>query len=189
MAEKNCLNKNGACSIYLAGFMCAGKTAVGRELARLSGMPHFDTDIYVGKASGRSPSELITGRGEKYFRAVEARCAEKLLARRGVIVSFGGGLRFNSGRLDVLRRRNGVTVWLRTSQKAIVERISKTPSAYPIIGETRKGRIAAKVRALLSARAGLYGAAELTLVCGDDTPSEIAARILRRISVFRKTEK
>lgn len=189
MAEENCLNTNGVRSIYLAGFMCAGKTSVGRELARLSGMPHFDTDISVGKASGHSPAELITGRGEKYFRVVEARCAEKLLARRGVIVSFGGGLRFSSGRLDVLRRRNGVTVWLKTSQKAIAGRIFKNPSAYPIIGETRKGRISAKVRALLSARASLYGAADMQIICGAATPAEIAARILRRIYACRKAGK
>jgi len=189
MAEKNGLKKTSGPSIYLAGFMCAGKTSVGREIARLAGMPHFDTDMYVRKISGRSPAELIIERGEKYFRSVESRCAEKLLSRHGVVVSFGGGLHFNRGRLNVLRRKNGVTVWLRTSQKDIVGRIAKDPSSYPLVGETQRGRIAAKVRSLLSARAGLYGASDISIRCGAATPAEIAAEILRRLPSLDKAGK
>lgn len=188
MAQKDRLNKKHVPSIYLAGFMCAGKTAVGREAARLAGARHFDTDLRVKKLSGRTAADIINSRGENAFRRLEARAAEDLLALNGVVVSFGGGLRFDRGRLNALRKQNGVTVWLKTPRRIIVERIARNPSAYPLIGETLKTRIEAKVRSLLNARAALYRKADIALVCGDKTPAALAALLLRKVASFRKAE-
>lgn len=189
MAQKDRLNEKHCRSIYLAGFMCAGKTSIGRETARRAGMRHFDTDLRVRKISGRTASAIINTGGESAFRRLEARAAENLLALTGVVVSFGGGLRFDRGRLNALRKKNGVTVWLKTPRRIIVDRIARNPSAYPLIGETLKYRIEAKVGILLNARAALYGKADIILNCGNKTPAILAALLLKKVASFQKADR
>src|SRR4051794_29264389 len=76
-------------AIVLIGPMGAGKTSIGRRVAKALGRPFFDTDIAVVRAHG--PIErLFEEHGEAFFRGLERAAVREGLATAG-IVSLGGG--------------------------------------------------------------------------------------------------
>ncbi len=91
-------------AVVLIGPMGAGKTSVGRRVAKALGRPFFDTDIAVKLEHGPI-EELFATRGEPYFRALE-RAAVAQGLERGGIVSLGGGAVLDADtRADLAARR------------------------------------------------------------------------------------
>ncbi|MCX6501209.1 MAG: shikimate kinase [Microbacterium sp.] len=76
-------------SLVLVGPMGAGKTSIGRRVARTLGVPFVDTDAAIVRAHGPIP-DLFRHEGEARFRAIERETVAQALAEPGVI-SLGGG--------------------------------------------------------------------------------------------------
>lgn len=77
--------------IVLIGFMGAGKTTVGRRLARHLGRPFVDSDEVIELATGLSIPDIFEGYGEAGFREIEARTIAEQLAGPLVVLALGGG--------------------------------------------------------------------------------------------------
>jgi shikimate kinase len=77
--------------IVLTGFMGAGKTSAGRELARRLGWSFADLDVIVEERTGISIAELFQRDGESAFRRLESSALASALARRRVVLALGGG--------------------------------------------------------------------------------------------------
>jgi len=112
-------------NIYLIGPMGAGKTAVGRELAKALGRPFFDSDAEIEKRTGVDIPFIFEKEGEREFRERERECLAELTARENVVVATGGG-----GVLDPANRallsRTGIVIYLMTS---VDEQLRRTRSA------------------------------------------------------------
>ena len=76
--------------IALVGLPGAGKSKVGRLLARHLNVPHIDTGAMIVERTGRSIAEIFASDGEAAFRQLEARAVADALEREAVI-SLGGG--------------------------------------------------------------------------------------------------
>ncbi|MEO8704996.1 MAG: shikimate kinase, partial [Kofleriaceae bacterium] len=90
--------------LFLIGFMAAGKTSVGKAIARASGRPFIDLDDAVA-AMGESTASLVA-RDEAEFRRREAKALETLIAARenaNAIVATGGGAAASGNNLDKMR--------------------------------------------------------------------------------------
>ena len=79
-------------AIILIGFMGAGKTTVGRELAKKLGVSLTDTDREIEKEAGISINEIFATKGEEEFRKLETGLLERLRFENynGVIATGGG---------------------------------------------------------------------------------------------------
>jgi shikimate kinase len=77
--------------IVLIGFMGAGKSTVGRQLARRLGMPFFDSDAVIEQAVGRRVRDIFAEDGEQQFREIEHRTVTQLLRGERAVVALGGG--------------------------------------------------------------------------------------------------
>ena len=103
----------GARRIVITGFMCAGKTTVGRELARRLSLPFLDLDDLVTEREGRTPAELIDERGEAACRDAETRALRSALgAGAAFVLALGGGAWTLERNRDLLRAHGARTVWL-----------------------------------------------------------------------------
>ena len=78
--------------IILIGFMGAGKTAVGKRLARQMDLTFVDTDDMIEEQQGRSISDIFAKNGEAYFRSLETEVLCQLLdSKERCVISVGGG--------------------------------------------------------------------------------------------------
>ena len=132
--------------VALVGFMGAGKSTLGEELARRLGRPFVDLDREIEKRTGNTVVELFAD-GEGGFRTVEERIAAEVLAAEPAVVALGGGAVLSAATRDELRRR-ALTVLLEVDVDTAWQRVgdSDRPLAQ---GEEA-------FRALYAAREPLY---------------------------------
>lgn len=78
-------------NIALMGMPSAGKSTIGKALAEALGRAVLDTDAMITQAAGRTPGAIIREDGEAAFREIEAKTVAEACAKRGVVLSLGGG--------------------------------------------------------------------------------------------------
>src|SRR5258707_13556430 len=85
-------------NVVLVGFMGAGKSSVGRLLARRMGRCFVETDDMITAREGRSIPEIFAERGEAHVRALEEETVRLLALKSGDVIATGGGLYCRAGR-------------------------------------------------------------------------------------------
>lgn len=165
-------------TIALVGFMAAGKSTVGAELARLLGWRFLDADREIERASGLSVADWFRERGESAFRAAESELTAALLDTDHAVVALGGGWAAQSGAFG--RLPAGVrTVWLRVSAAEAVRRAAADPVERPLLA----GTDAEAARRLLRSRESAYDNADLRVDVDGRSPSDVAREILHLLRV------
>lgn len=115
----------GQRSIFLIGPMGSGKTAVGRQLARLLEMPFFDSDQEVEQRTGADIPLIFEREGEAGFRRREREALASLTAQPGIVLATGGGAVLNPETRADLRTR-GWVVYLEASVSQQAARAART---------------------------------------------------------------
>ncbi len=93
----------GTRPLFLIGFMAAGKTSVGRELARVTGRPFIDLDDEIAKQG--EPVAALVARDEPEFRRREAKALAQLIdaSTRAIVIATGGGAAAHGDNLTRMR--------------------------------------------------------------------------------------
>ncbi|MGI6005097.1 MAG: shikimate kinase [Christensenellales bacterium] len=99
-------------NIVLIGMPGAGKSVVGREIARLLNRKFVDTDQLVLEKTGRPPADIIVSDGEEAFRHVETQVLLAAARESGIVLSTGGGAVLRKENRTALRQ-TGRLYWLR----------------------------------------------------------------------------
>lgn len=159
-------------NVILVGFMGAGKSSVGRLLARRLGRCFVETDDMIVSREGRSIPEIFRVDGEERFRQLETETLEALKLKSGEVVATGGGLPCREGRMEALREL-GIVVWLAGDLDALLARARRT-GGRPMLA----GRTEAELEALYGARQPYYRRAHITVETGGLGPDQVVARIL-----------
>ena len=108
--------------VYLVGFMAAGKTSVGRALARRLDWKFIDIDDVIERQEHMTVAEIFARHGEPYFRAAErAIVADQLNARHAVVATGGGTFADPQNRAAI--RNDGVSVWLDAPLERVIARM------------------------------------------------------------------
>ena len=162
-------------NVILVGFMGAGKSSVGRLLARRLGRCFVETDEMITAREGRSIPEIFAERGEPYFRALEEEMLGLLTLKRQDVIATGGGLPCREGRPEALRAL-GTVIWLAGDFDALYERAQRSGARPMLASRTRED-----VEALYRARTPFYAQAHLTVDTTGLGTDQIVARILRQI--------
>jgi len=159
-------------NIVLVGFMGSGKSSVGAELARRLGRELIDTDEIIERSSGATIPELFAQRGETAFRDLESEAVREAAARRGVVISTGGGAILRLENLRALRE-SGTVVYLRATPESIHDRVR---------GETHRPLLqvadpTARIRELLQAREPYYAQADAIVDTDGKSIEALAAEV------------
>jgi shikimate kinase len=159
-------------AVVLVGFMGAGKTAVGCELAALLSLPFLDTDAAIVAAAGPIP-EIFATRGEPGFRTLEAELVVReleALAGSPKVLALGGGAVLSDDVRAALRHAAHV-VWLSAPVDVLWKRVASG-------GDRPLARDEATFRSLLAKREALYREVATTEV---DTAGRTPAVVARAV--------
>ncbi|WP_394064077.1 3-dehydroquinate synthase [Xanthobacter autotrophicus] len=146
----------GRRSIVLVGMPGAGKSSVGRRLAKRLGLPFVDADEEIERAACMSIPEIFARRGEVEFREGEKRVVARLLQSGPSVLATGGGA-FMSGETRDAVARQGVSVWLRADLHTLLKRVKKRTDR-PLLAQ---GDPAQKLATLLQQRGDTYALADV----------------------------
>jgi shikimate kinase len=108
--------------VYLVGLMAAGKTSVGRALARRLDWKFIDIDDLIERQEHLTVAEIFARHGEPYFRAAERAILLDQLNARHAIVATGGGT-FADPQNRAAIRNDGVSVWLDAPLERVIARM------------------------------------------------------------------
>lgn len=146
--------------IALLGLRGAGKSTIGRRLARRLRVPFVELDRRVEEAAGMSLGELFALHGEAYYRRLEREALQRVLAdRRPLVLATGGGLPA-SPETYALLRENALAVWLRAAPEDHWNRVVQQGDRRPMADHPEA---MAELRRLLSSREPLYARAAATI--------------------------
>lgn len=162
-------------NVILVGFMGAGKSTVGRLLARRLGLCFVETDDMIVAREGRSIPEIFERDGEARFRGLEAETLDLLETKSGHVISTGGGFPCQPGVMDRLRRL-GTVVWLAAEFEAVFERAQRL-GGRPMLA----GRSPPEARRLFEARKAFYGQAHLAIDSTHLGVDQVVHRVLRHL--------
>ena len=109
-------------NVFLVGPMGAGKSAVGRQLARMLHLGFFDSDDEIEKRTGVDVPFIFEKEGEDGFRRREAKVIEDLTAMDGIVLATGGGAIIDPQSRSHLGAR-GFVIYLKTS---VEQQLSRT---------------------------------------------------------------
>jgi XRE family aerobic/anaerobic benzoate catabolism transcriptional regulator len=147
--------------VALLGLRGAGKTTVGRRLARRLRVQFIELDRRIERAANLSLSELFSLHGEDYYRRLELETLKDVLGeRKGMVIATGGGI-VTSSETYALLRRSAMTIWLRAKPEDHWNRVVQQGDRRPMADHPQA---MADLRARLAAREPLYALADHTVV-------------------------
>jgi len=118
--------------IFLIGYMGAGKTTVGHELAKQMELTFIDLDLYIEARYHKTIRELFAEKGEADFREIERKALHEVADFEDVLVSTGGGAPCFFDNIDFMVS-TGTTVYLKVSADELAARLEPCKQTRPII--------------------------------------------------------
>ncbi|HEU0205004.1 MAG TPA: shikimate kinase [Burkholderiaceae bacterium] len=172
---------NARDAIFLIGMMGAGKSTVGRLLARELGFEFVDCDREIEARSGVSITTIFELEGEAGFRQREAAVLDELTQRTGVVLATGGGAVLREDNRRHLLTR-GLVIYLQASADELARRTSNDRSR-PLL-QTADPR--ARIVELLQHREPLYAAtAHLIFQSAAANPRRLVKKIMEAPEIRR----
>ena len=146
--------------IALLGLRGAGKTTIGKRLARRRRLPFVELDRRIERAADLSLGEIFALHGEEYYRRLERDVLQQVLAEgKPIVLATGGGL-VASPETFALLRRSATTVWLRATPEDHWNRVVRQGDRRPMADHPQA---MADLRSLLATREPLYAQADHTV--------------------------
>ena len=162
-------------NVVLIGFMGAGKSTIGRLLARRMGRCFVETDDVITAREGRSIPDIFRQAGEARFRELEGETLDALALKSGDVIATGGGLPCREGRMAALRQL-GTVIWLKGDLRVALERARRS-GARPMLAD----RSLEEIEALYHQREPYYQEAHVTIDTTGLSVDQVVARIVSRL--------
>ena len=167
--------------IVMVGLMGAGKTSVGRALARRLGIPFVDSDKEIESAAGCSVVDIFSMYGEKEFRRVEEKVIERLLDTPPAlkVISTGEGAFITPAVREMVLKR-ALTIWLRADLELLVKR-TNFRNTRPQLLHADSRKILAQ---LIDERYDIYALADITVETKDESLRKTLEKVLGAIKTY-----
>jgi shikimate kinase len=171
------LNSN---KVYIIGFMGSGKTTTGKKLASMLGWAFTDLDRTIEEHTGMTIPQIFSGKGEAYFREIEADMLRKHHHALNMVISTGGGAPVYDDNMDYMLE-TGLTLYLKLTPGQLKTRLTASGGDRPLIKNLTENELLGYIEETLQFREKWYGRAEL-IVSGFDTDmrtiySEVRSRL------------
>ena len=166
--------------IVLVGLMGAGKTSIGRALARRMKIPFVDLDAEIESISGCSVIDIFSMYGEAEFRRIEEQVFERVINSEPIfkVISTGEGA-FITKRVRELALSKSVTVWLK-ADLGLLEKRTSSRLTRPQLLVADPSKILSK---LIDERYPIYARADITIETADEPRTKTLRRVVERLGI------
>ena len=157
--------------------MGAGKSTVGKQLAKALGRDFYDTDKEIERRTGVSISWIFEMEGESGFRQREQKVLDELSQLKNIVLATGGGIVLAEENRRMLRSR-GYVVYLSTSIEQLLRRTNKDKNRPLLQTDNPKET----VKTLMAERTPLYqGVADIELRTGEQSIQYVVSGLVNQL--------
>lgn len=173
--------------IALIGYMGAGKTTVGRALAKALGVAFYDLDWYIESRMRLTVEQLFAHRGEEGFRRTEHNMLHEVAEFEDVVISCGGGTPCFFDNMDYLARQAD-TFYLKATPEVLLQHLAMGRRVRPLLAGLKPEEKLGFITRQLKEREPYYSKARHTIdVSLLDTPQKIHFTVEQIISRLRES--
>ena len=149
----------------MIGYMGAGKTTLGKILARSLNLEFIDLDWYIENRFHQSVSQLFATRGEEGFRKIEQNMLHEVAEFEDVVISAGGGTPCFFDNMEHMNQQ-GMTVYLKATPETLRTHLRMGKQKRPLIAQKNDEELDAFIRESLDKRESYYNQARLIFDTG-----------------------
>ena len=159
-------------NIYIVGFMGTGKSAVGRQLAKIKKWHFADLDEFIELRQKRRIVDIFAKYGEAYFRGIEKKALKEVSAQDKFVVACGGGVVLDKHNIKLMKK-TGMLICLSATPAEILKRVS-AETHRPLLNVKNPLK---RIELLLKMRAPFYMQAD----CIVDTSKLTIKQVMKKI--------
>lgn len=148
--------------IFIIGYMGAGKTTVGKALAKELNIEFYDLDWYIEARMRKTVKQIFDEQGEEGFRRIENNMLHEVGEFENVIVSCGGGTPCFFDNLDFMNRQ-GETVYLKATPEVLYGHLKMGKTVRPLLLNKTPEEVQVFIKEQLQKREAFYTKAKHTL--------------------------
>lgn len=169
--------------IVMVGLMGAGKTSVGRALARSLGIDFVDSDSEIETAAGASVVDIFSMYGEQEFRRAETSVIERLLDAkpRVKVISTGEGAFITPAVREMVMRR-AISIWLKADLDLLVKRTNFRHTRPQLLNNDSRVILSQ----LINERYETYAMADIMVETHDESLRKTLNAVLRALVQYQK---
>lgn len=168
--------------VALVGLMGVGKTTLANKLANKLGYYFIDCDQEIEDREGKTVNEIFVQNGEKYFRQIEKKVIQEIVAREEeIVIALGGGAFIDDENRKILKERT-ITVWIYASIEAILHRIGNKNNR-PLLNRKDKRKT---LEGLALTRYPKYAEADLKVDSTQENHDILIKKIIKKLSLNEK---
>lgn len=142
--------------------MGAGKTTVGKALAKELGVPFYDLDWYIESRMRKTVAQIFAEKGEEGFRKIEHSMLHEIAEFEDVIVSCGGGTPCFFDNIDYMNQQ-GPVVYLKAEPEVLYKHLVMSKNDRPLLRGKSSEELITFIREQLEKREPFYSKAQYTL--------------------------
>ncbi|MDP1746490.1 MAG: shikimate kinase [Bacteroidota bacterium] len=167
---------------FLTGYMGSGKSTVGEKLAAKLKYDFIDLDKLIESDYKQSIPEIFATKGEKEFRAMEHNTLKRVIEKDNIVVACGGGTPCYYDNMELMSN-NGVTVYIKMSVDALVDRLTNAKEKRPLIENKTAPELRSFIKRQLEKREDIYHKAQYTVKGKDLNVDELALFVKEQVGV------
>ena len=159
--------------------MGAGKSSVGRRLAKTLSVPFADADSEIEAAAGLTVKEIFEKLGEAEFRRGERQVIARLLKNKPHVLATGGGAFMDAETRELIREK-AISIWLKADLPLLMERVSRRDTR-PLLDTDNPTQV---MEDLIAKRHPIYATADITVNSVDGPHEVVVGAIIESLNAY-----
>ena len=151
--------------IFLIGYMGAGKTTLGKSLARRMNLRYIDTDHFIENRYHKKIGDIFDDEGEVRFREIEHRVLLEIAEFEDVVISTGGGLPCFNDNMTIMNTK-GITVFLDVPVEELAARLGVSKTVRPVLKKRTGSELIAFIKDNVNIREPFYKQSKFRIQAG-----------------------